>query len=260
MGRVVRAKSRASVASRVIRVQSPTASAWAGTSQEPPTQTQLGRAKNSNAFFSVTPPVGGNSMSNNRPIGALSLAGKNLRSVKSSSRACRISPRVASLGSSARPAPRTPPRSAQSPESPARLASPARPSRPLYSWGCPRVLIKASHRHTALPSRRCAARQQQVREPCPDRCPPVLVGRSSRSVFWSALSKLNSSGSNSLSVSDPIFGIRRSPVRPESSGCRYRFAANRANRLAAARCRASAREGVDPGHARPGQAAARSET
>ena len=159
-GRVVRAKSRASVASRVIRVQSPTASAWAGTSQEPPTQTQLGRAKNSNAFFSVTPPVGGNSMSNNRPIGALSLAGKNLRSVKPSSRACRISPRVASLGSSARPVPRAPPRSAQSPESPARLASPARPSRPLYSWGCPRVLIKASHRHTALPSRRCAARQQ----------------------------------------------------------------------------------------------------
>ena len=131
-GRVVRAKFRASVASRV---QSPTASAWAGTSQQPPTQTKLGGAKNSIAFCSVTPPVGKNLMSINRPLEALSLAGKNLRSVRPSARACRISPRVASPGSSARPAPRAPPRSAQSPESPSRLASPARRSRPLYSWG-----------------------------------------------------------------------------------------------------------------------------
>ncbi len=174
--------------------------------------------------------------------------------------ACRISPPVASPGSSARPAPRAPPRSAQSPESPARLASPARRSRPLYSWVCPRVQIKASHRHAALPSRRGAAHQQYVRYPCPERCLPTLVGRSLRSVFWSALSKLNSSGSKSLSVSDPIRGIRGSALGPESSGCRCRFAANRVNRLAAARYRASAREGADPGPARPGQEAAHSET
>jgi len=159
-GRVARAKSRAPVASRVIRVQSPRASAWAGTSQEPPTQLKLGHAKNSNAFSSVTTPAGQNLISKNGPLEALSLAGKYLRSVEPFSCACRISPPVASPGSSARPAPRAPPRSAQSPESPARLASPARRSRPLYSWVCPRVQIKASHMHTALPSRRGAARQQ----------------------------------------------------------------------------------------------------
>jgi len=48
---VARAKS-------VTRVQSPAAIASPGTSQEPPTHTTLGRAKNSGAFCSVTPPVG----------------------------------------------------------------------------------------------------------------------------------------------------------------------------------------------------------
>ena len=42
----------------VTRGQSPAVTASAGTSQEPPTQTTLGRARNSLAFCWVTPPVG----------------------------------------------------------------------------------------------------------------------------------------------------------------------------------------------------------
>src|SRR5450759_2195599 len=103
------AKFWLSRASCVTRAQSPCAKASALTSQEPPTQTTLDKARKAPAFCDVTPPVGQNLTSKNGPLQALSMAtpplctaGKNFSSVKPSCCASMISLALATPGSRTR--------------------------------------------------------------------------------------------------------------------------------------------------------------
>ena len=159
LGEVMRAKARASAASGVIRAQSPPARGSAGPATSRPRRpnweglkirTHFQRHAAGWAKLDVKKRVAPGLGHGRKELDLGEVIFLRLHDLATG----------ATPGSSARPAPRAPPRSAQLPESPARLASPARRSRPLYSWGYPPVLIKASHRHTALPPRRCAACQQ----------------------------------------------------------------------------------------------------